>query len=183
MKFHTTSLAGVHLVDLEPRGDERGFFSRMFCRDEFAAQGLETNYLQFNTSYTKHALTLRGMHYQLDDAAEVKVIKCISGRLWDVVLDLRPSSPTFGRSFGAELSADNRTMMYVPRGCAHGFMSLTDDVEMIYFVSAAYDGAKERAVRWNDPAFGIVWPHEPLLVSAKDAAVRDFDPSWHLSAQ
>ena len=182
MKYKETKISGVHLIDLEPRGDERGFFSRMFCRTEFAAHGLETNFPQFNTSYTKHHHTLRGMHYQLDDAAEVKVIKCIAGRLFDVVLDLRPQSPTFKKWFAAELSAESRTMMYVPQGCAHGFMSLSDDVEMIYFVSAAYDGQKERAVRWNDPEFGIVWPHEPALISEKDAATRDFDPSWHISA-
>lgn len=180
MKFNATELPGVFVIDLEPRGDDRGFFSRVFCIDEFSAQGLETQFKQFNTSFSKVKHTLRGMHYQLGDAAEVKVIKCIRGSLYDVVLDLRPDSPTFGKWTAAELSAENRRMMYVPRGCAHGFMSLTEDVEMMYFVSAFYDPAQERAVRWNDPAFGIEFPFPPALISDKDANVRDFDRAWHL---
>jgi dTDP-4-dehydrorhamnose 3,5-epimerase len=181
MKFTTTELEGVYLIDLEPKGDDRGFFSRVFCREEFAAHGLETDFLQFNTSYSRLRHTLRGMHYQVGESAEVKVIKCIAGALYDVVLDLRPGSPTFRRWTAAELSAENRLMMYVPRGCAHGFMSLTDDMEMLYFVSAAYDGASERSVRWDDPVFGIDFPHPPSVVSEKDAAAPDFNPQWHLA--
>lgn len=180
MKFTPTELEGVFLIDLEPRGDDRGFFSRMFCRKEFAAAGLETEFIQFNTSYTRHRHTLRGMHYQLREAAEVKVIKCISGSLYDVVLDLRPESPTFGKWTAAELSAENRRMMYVPRGCAHGFMSLVDNVEMTYFVSAEYSPNMERTVRWNEPKFNIHFPAEPSFVSEKDASAPDFDPTWHL---
>jgi len=180
MKFNATELPGVFVIDLEPRGDDRGFFSRVFCIDEFSNHGLETTFKQFNTSFSKVKHTLRGMHYQLGEAAEVKVIKCIRGSLYDVVLDLRPDSPTFGKWTAAELSAENRRMMYVPRGCAHGFMSLTEDVEMMYFVSAFYDPAQERAVRWNDPAFGIEFPFPPALISDKDANVRDFDRVWHL---
>jgi len=183
MKFTEAEIPGVFLIDLEPRGDERGFFSRVFCRDEFAALGLETDFVQFNTSMTRDRHTLRGLHYQLGEAAEVKVIKCIAGALYDVVLDLRTDSPTFGKWTAAELSAENRRMMYVPRGCAHGFMSLTDDVEMLYFVSAVYDPTAERSVRWNDPAFEIRFPHAPALVSPKDAAVPDFDRSWHLAVR
>ncbi|MEL3953313.1 dTDP-4-dehydrorhamnose 3,5-epimerase [Stenotrophomonas bentonitica] len=182
MKFTPAPLDGVYLIDLEPRSDDRGFFSRLFCQEEFAAHGLETSFLQFNTSFTRAQHTLRGLHYQLGDSAEVKVVKCTAGSLYDVVLDLRPDSPSFGKWFGAELSAENRRMMYVPRGCAHGFMSLTDDVEMLYFVSAAYDGKNERCVRWNDPRFGVEFPHAPLLISEKDAAAPDFDPAWHLDA-
>ncbi|MFG1275644.1 dTDP-4-dehydrorhamnose 3,5-epimerase [Xanthobacter flavus] len=182
MIFTPTPLDGVYLVGLQPRQDDRGFFSRVFCSAEFGNQGLQTTFAQFNTSYTKHRHTLRGMHYQLAPSAEVKVIKCIAGALFDVVLDLRPESETFGRWFGAELSAANRLMIYVPKGCAHGFMSLTDDVEMLYFVSDPYNGSRERSVRWNDPAFGIEWPAEPAQISEKDAAARDFDRSWHLGA-
>lgn len=180
MKFTSTPLAGVHLIDLEPRGDERGFFSRVVCAREFAEHGLEINYVQFNTSLSKVRHTLRGMHYQLGDSAEVKVIKVIRGELYDVVLDLRPESATFGQWTAALLSADNRRMMYVPRGCAHGFMSMTEDVEMMYFVSAYYNAAAERGVRWNDPRFNIVFPHPPALVSERDASAPDFDPAWHL---
>jgi len=180
MKFTETDLAGVYLIDLEPRGDDRGFFSRVFCIDEFSAHGLETQFKQFNTSFSKVKHTLRGMHYQLGEAAEVKVIKCIRGGLYDVVLDLRPASPTFGKWTAAALSAENRRMMYVPKDCAHGFMSLTEDVEMMYFVSTFYDPAQERSVRWNDPAFAIEFPFPPALISDKDANTRDFDRAWHL---
>lgn len=181
MRYTPTELLGVFLIDLEPRSDERGFFSRLFCRDEFGERGLESDFVQFNTSFTKERLTLRGLHYQLTPSAEVKVIKCIRGALWDVALDLRPDSPTFGCWTGAELSADNRRMMYLPAGCAHGFLTLTDDVEMIYFVSNVYDAELERIVRWNDPRFGIVWPETPRVVSSKDQAAPDFDPAHHLA--
>jgi dTDP-4-dehydrorhamnose 3,5-epimerase len=181
MKFTATPLQGVYLIDLQPRTDERGFFSRLYCEQEFADQGLETKFIQFNSSFTKKRHTLRGMHYQLGASAEVKVIKCIAGSLHDIVLDLRPWSPTCGKSFASELSAENRRMMYVPKGCAHGFMSLTDDVEMMYFVSAAYDAHNERSVRWNDPAFNLYFPFSPASISEKDAAARDFDPAWHLA--
>lgn len=182
MKFTASPLDGVYLIDLEPRTDDRGFFSRLFCREEFAAHGLETEFLQFNTSFTRARHTLRGLHYQLGKSAEVKVVKCTAGSLYDVVLDLRPDSPTFGKWFGAELSAENRRMMYVPCGCAHGFMSLSDNVEMLYFVSATYSSENERCVRWNDPRFGVGFPHAPVSISDKDAAAPDFDPAWHLAA-
>lgn len=180
MKFNETVLQGVYTIDLEPRGDDRGFFSRVFCRDEFDELGLETQFVQFNTSFSRIKHTFRGMHYQLGKNAEVKVIKVVRGTLLDVVLDLREDSRSFGKWTAAELSADNRTMMYVPRGCAHGFMSLTEDVEMMYFVSAFYDPKNERSVRWNDPKFRIELPYEPALISDKDAGTRDFDPAWHL---
>lgn len=182
MKFVPTSLDGVYLIDLEPRRDERGFFSRLFCHDEFSALGLETEYPQFNTSFTQSRHTLRGLHYQLGESSEVKIVKCTTGRLYDVVLDLRPESRTFGKWFSAELSAENRTMMYVPRGCAHGFMSLTDNVEMQYFVSAIHSSQNERCVRWNDSRFGVEFPHTPISISDKDASAPDFEPAWHLGA-
>lgn len=180
MKFSPTELSGVYLIDLEPRGDDRGFFSRVFCAKEFDELQLETRFVQFNTSFSKIRHTLRGMHYQLGESAEVKVIKVLRGELYDVVLDLRPESATFGKWTAAVLSAENRRMMYVPRGCAHGFMSLTEDVEMLYFVSAYYDAKLERGVRWNDPKFGIQFPHAPALLSDRDANAPDFDPAWHL---
>lgn len=180
MRFVPTPIPGAYLVELEKREDDRGFFARVFCEQEFAAAGLETRFIQINNSLSRDEGTLRGMHYQLGEAAEVKLVRCLRGKLWDAVLDLRPGSATFGQSFGAELSGENRRMMYVPRGFAHGFLTLEPDVEALYMVSAFYAPERERGVRWNDPRFGIRWPVEPRVISEKDAHQRDFDPAWHL---
>lgn len=179
MKFRQTSVHGACLIDLERRGDDRGFFARFFCEDEFGKAGLKTRFAQINTSLTRSAGTLRGMHYQLPPAAEVKVVRCIRGALFDVVLDLRPDSPTFGKWFGETLDAENKTMMYVPEGCAHGFVTLTDDTEALYLVSHPYGPEQERGIRFNDPRFAIQWPITPSEVSAKDGAWPDFDPVFH----
>ena len=120
------------------------------------------------------------MHYQLAPSAETKLVRCIRGSLFDVVLDLRTGSRTFGKSFGTELSAENRKMMYVPKGFAHGFLSLADDTEALYFVDAFYASTLERGIRWDDPRFQIAWPRQPVVLSDKDRDQRDFDPSWHL---
>jgi dTDP-4-dehydrorhamnose 3,5-epimerase len=180
MRFTPTPLAGAVLIDLDKREDERGFFARFFCEREFAEAGLETRIVQINNSLSRDRGTLRGMHYQLGEAAEVKLVRAVKGALWDAILDLRPGSATFGQSFGAELSAENRRMMYVPRGFAHGFLTLEENTEALYLVTAFYDPARERGVRWNDPRFRIRWPAEPLVISDKDAQQRDFDPAWHL---
>lgn len=180
MKFNQTPLPGAYTIELEKREDERGFFARFFCEREFGEAGLETHFVQINNSLSRDKGTLRGMHYQLGEAAEVKVVRCLQGALWDAILDLRPGSATFGQSFGAELSAENRRMMYVPRGFAHGFFTLTGDVEALYLVSAFYAPERERGVRWNDPRFAIAWPGEPVIISDKDANQRDFEPAWHL---
>ncbi|MBV8256436.1 MAG: dTDP-4-dehydrorhamnose 3,5-epimerase family protein, partial [Actinobacteria bacterium] len=127
MRFDETPIPGAFTVELDRRGDERGFFARVFCEEEFGAAGLPTRFVQVNNSLSAERGTLRGMHYQLAPAAEVKVVRCIRGALWDVVLDLREASPTFGRWYGAELSAENRRMMVVPEGCAHGFVTLEPD--------------------------------------------------------
>ncbi len=182
MKFTPTPLAGAFLIDLDRMGDQRGFFARVFCEKEFAAQELETRFLQVNESFSAKRGTLRGMHYQLAPEAEVKVVRCIRGEIHDFILDLRRDSPTFGRSFGAALSAENRTMMYVPRGFAHGFVSLTDDSELVYLVSTPYAPAYERGVRFDDPRFAIPWPIAPVEISDKDRAWPDFDPTFHLGA-
>ncbi len=182
MRFTATPLAGAFLIDLDKREDERGFFARFFCEREFAGAGLETRIVQINNSLSRDRGTLRGMHYQLGEAAEVKLVRAVRGALWDAILDLRPGSATFGHSFGAELSADNRRMMYVPRGFAHGFLTLEENTEALYLVSAFYDPGRERGVRWNDPRFAIRWPAEPLVISDKDAHQRDFDPAWHLES-
>ncbi|MDE3174847.1 MAG: dTDP-4-dehydrorhamnose 3,5-epimerase [Pseudomonadota bacterium] len=179
MIFHQTPLAGARLIELEKRGDERGFFARMFCEREFGAQGLETRFVNVNNSLSGAPGTLRGLHYQIGEAAEVKLVRCLRGALWDAILDLRPGSPSYGRWFGETLSADNRLMMYVPRGFAHAILTLEPDTEALYLVSAHYAPTQERGVRWNDPRFDIGWPIAPREISAKDAAWPDFDALGH----
>jgi dTDP-4-dehydrorhamnose 3,5-epimerase len=175
MNFRPTAVAGAFIVELEPRADERGFFARMFCTDQFAAAGLERRIAQVSTSFTRRRGTLRGLHYQLPPTAEVKLVRCLRGAVFDVVADLRPDSPSFGQWAGAELSAENRAMMYVPRGCAHGFLTLTDEAEMLYFASDPYAPACERGVRFDDPWLGIAWPALPKEMSAKDRGWPPFD--------
>lgn len=181
MKFVETPLPGAYVIELEKREDERGFFARFFCEREFGARGLETRFVQINDSLSRDVHTLRGLHYQVEPAAEVKVVRAISGALWDVIVDLRAGSESFGRHFGAELSAENRRMMYVPRGFAHGFLTLEADTEALYLVSAFYAPDQERGVRWDDPRFAIEWPAEPAVVSAKDQSHPDFDEMHHLA--
>jgi dTDP-4-dehydrorhamnose 3,5-epimerase len=180
--FKETTIPGAFIVGLEPRGDARGFFARAFCTSEFGAQGLETQFVQANMSGSAETATLRGMHYQLAPADEVKLIRCINGAVWDCVLDLRPRSPTFGRWYGAELSAENRLAMYVPSGCAHGFLTLQPDSEVFYLVNKLYTPALERGVRWNDPRFRIEWPSAPKVISDRDNAHPDFEPAPNLGA-
>jgi dTDP-4-dehydrorhamnose 3,5-epimerase len=179
MKFQSAPLADAFTIDLERRGDDRGFFARVFCENEFTQAGLVPKFVQVNNSLSAKKGTLRGMHYQLPPMAEVKVVRCIRGALWDAILDLRPDSITFGKSYGAELSADNRVMMYVPRGFAHAVLTLTDDAEALYLVSEFYGPKQERGVRWNDPKFNIAWPIEPSEISPKDANWPNFDPVFH----
>jgi dTDP-4-dehydrorhamnose 3,5-epimerase len=179
MQFNDTPLSGAYTIDLERKGDDRGFFARLFCTEEFSQAGLINNFVQINNSLTGKKGTLRGMHYQLPPSAEVKVVRCIKGSLYDVILDLRPDSPTFGQWFGDTLSAENRRMMYVPQGFAHGFITLEDNTEAFYLVSSTYAPDLERGIRYNDPRFAIEWPLEPLELSEKDANWRDFDPDWH----
>lgn len=168
MRFTETPLSGTYLIDLEKKEDERGFFARSFCREEFAQKGIETSFVQANNSLSAHKGTLRGLHYQLEPASETKLVRCIKGSLFDVVLDLRKESPSFGKWFGAILSEDNRTMLTVPRGCAHGFITLTDNCEIFYLVSNFYSKELERGIRWNDPTFNIQWPISPVVISERD---------------
>ncbi|MCY2951179.1 MAG: dTDP-4-dehydrorhamnose 3,5-epimerase [Planctomycetota bacterium] len=181
MIFIETPLKGAYVIDLEKRGDDRGFFARAFCENEFAARNLSTRMVQVNNSLSAPKGTLRGMHYQLAPKAETKVVRCIRGSLLDVILDIRQSSPTFGQSFAAELSSENRRMMYCPKGFAHGFITLTDNAEAFYFVDEFYSPAHERGIRYNDPKFNIPWPFPPTVISDKDNNQRDFDPKWHLT--
>jgi dTDP-4-dehydrorhamnose 3,5-epimerase len=177
--FQPTPVHGAWVVEGRRRGDERGFFSRMFCAADFASLGLESRFAQVNTSLSRRRHTLRGMHYQLPPAAEVKLVRCTAGALFDVVADLRPDSPSFGKWFGTELTPGNGRMLYVPRGCAHGFLTLAEDTEALYLVSDAYAPEQERGLRFDDPAFGIGWPAAPEEVSAKDRGWPDFDAAFH----
>lgn len=180
MHFEPLPVDGAYLISLEKRGDDRGFFARMFCEREFAEHGLVTHFVQMNNSLSADAGTLRGMHYQLPPHGETKVVRCVRGALFDAIVDLRPDSPTFGVSCGVELTADNRNMMYAPKGCGHGFLTLTQDAEAMYLVDAFYAPDAERGVRWNDPRFNIQWPREPAVLSDKDRNHPDFDPAIHL---
>lgn len=183
MIFTETPLSGNYVIDLEKRGDNRGFFARAFCQREFSEHGLAPRFVQVNNSLTAMKGTLRGMHYQLAPKAETKLVRCVRGALFDIVLDLRPDSSTFGRSFGIELTAENRRMMYVPKGFAHGFITFTDDTEALYLVDEFYAPDLERGVRWNDERFSIDWPLVPAVISDKDRGLRDFDLLWHLGSE
>jgi dTDP-4-dehydrorhamnose 3,5-epimerase len=181
MIFKETPLAGAFVIELEKREDERGFFARAFCENEFGTHGLVSRFVQINDSLSVRRGTLRGLHYQLPPRSETKLVRCVRGALYDVILDLREDSPTFGRSFGVELSADNRRMMYVPKQFAHGFLTTAHDTEAFYLVDAFYSPEHERGIRYDDSRFRIEWPFQPLVVSEKDARHPNFDPAWHLS--
>lgn len=168
MEFTNTEISGVYLISLQSSNDDRGFFARMYCKKEFAQRGLNTDFVQLNTSFSATKGTLRGMHYQHHPNAEAKLVKCFRGAIYDVVLDLRENSETFGQHQGFELTAENRCMLYIPEGCAHGFMTLVSNTEIMYMVSAFYTQSSEGIIRYNDPYFGIKWPTEPSLISKKD---------------
>ena len=180
MFFDPTPLAGAYLIELDKKVDERGFFARAFCENEFGQHGLATHFCQVNTSLSIKKGTLRGMHYQLAPKAETKVVRCIRGALYDVILDIRSGSSTFGKSFGVELTAENRRMIYVPKGFAHGFITLTENTEAVYFVDEFYSPECERGIRYDDPKFQLQWPAGPSVISDRDKAHRTFDPIWHL---
>ena len=180
MFFTPTPLAGAYLIELDKKADDRGFFARAFCEQEFSQHGLVTRFCQVNNSLSNKKGTLRGMHYQLAPKAETKIVRCIHGALYDVILDIRVGSSTFGQSFGVELTAENRRMIYVPKGFAHGFITLTENTEAFYFVDEFYSPEHERGIRYDDPRFGLQWPAVPSVISEKDKASRSFDPAWHL---
>jgi dTDP-4-dehydrorhamnose 3,5-epimerase len=166
--FTPTPLAGLLVIDLERREDERGFFARSFCQDEFASHGLNARVVQCNVSFNARQGTLRGMHYQAPPHEEAKVVRCTRGAIWDVAVDLREHSATRWRWHGVELTADNRRALYVPEGFAHGFQTLTDDSEVLYQMSESYHADLARGVRWDDPRFGIRWPLPAPILSERD---------------
>ncbi len=174
MKFSPTALAGACIIDIEPVPDERGFFARSWCREEFARHGLNPDLAQCSISFNKKRGTLRGMHYQAKPHEETKVVRCTRGSIYDVIVDLRPESSTFRKWIAVELSADNRRMLYIPAGLAHGFQSLTDDTEVFYQISTPYHPESARGVRWDDSAFGIEWPVTERVISDKDRQYPDF---------
>jgi dTDP-4-dehydrorhamnose 3,5-epimerase len=168
MNFIPLPLQGAFIVEPEVYQDERGSFYRFYCADEFREIGIETAWVQLNHSFTRTKGTLRGMHYQIAPYTEVKMVKCISGKVLDVIIDLRRKSASFLHWTGVEISADNKRMIYIPEGFAHGFQTLTDNCEMIYHHSRVYEKDAEGAVRWNDPKINIIWPMTPVHVSERD---------------
>jgi dTDP-4-dehydrorhamnose 3,5-epimerase len=172
-----TRIPGVFVVEPALIADERGFFSRIFDVDEFSARGLETEFPQWSVSYNERPGTLRGMHFQREPHAEVKLVRCTRGSLYDVVVDLRPDSPTFRRWTAVDLSAENRLALYIPEGLAHGFQTLEPATEVTYAISERYEPSAAGGVRWDDPAFGIEWPKaERRVMSDKDRSWPDFTP-------
>ena len=176
MIFTETNIEGSWVIDLNRLGDERGFFARAWCREEFASRGITADLSQANISWSQRAGTIRGMHFQRAPHSEMKAVRCIRGAVFDVVLDLRSDSQTYCQWHGEQLSSDNHRMLIVPEGCAHGFQSLEDDSEVFYLVSSAYAAESEGGVRWDDPAFGIKWPLPISEISAKDSGHSDFQP-------
>jgi dTDP-4-dehydrorhamnose 3,5-epimerase len=174
MKFAATSLAGSYVITLDRKEDNRGFFARTFCSDEFSAHGLRTHFPQCNYSFSKKKYTLRGFHYQVDGFEEAKLVRCTAGALLDVVIDLRASSITRGQYFSIELSGKNNIALYVPEGFAHSFITLEDNTEASYMVSSKYSPGSERGIRWNDPTFRIPWPTNEPIISDKDSSWPDY---------
>jgi len=174
MIFHATKLPGVFEIDLEEKTDERGFFARTWCRQEFEAHGLNPNVVQCNVSFNRQKGTLRGLHYQAAPHAEAKLVRCTRGAIYDVALDLRTDSGSYKKWVGAELTDEKRNMLYIPEGCAHGFLTLADDTEVFYQMSNFYAPDAGRGVRWNDPAFQITWPGSIEVISERDRNYPDF---------
>lgn len=174
MRIAPTPLAGVHLVEPEPVPDTRGFFARLVCADSFAAHGMVAEFPQCSVSWNRVAATLRGLHWQAAPHAEAKLVRCTRGAVFDVAVDLRPNSPSYRRWVARELSAENRLALYIPAGCAHGFLTLVDDTELFYQISAPHVPDAARGLRWNDPEIGIDWPMKPAVMSERDAALPDW---------
>ena len=178
MKFIPTNLSGAFQIEIEPHCDDRGFFARTFCVNEFREKGLHTEYVQCNLSYNKHAGTIRGMHFQNQRAAESKLVRCVAGRIYDVIVDLRNDSPTKGEFFGVELSAENRHSLFVPEGFAHGFQSLEDHSEVLYMMGEYYAPEHAAGIRFDDPDFAIPWPLKVSKISKQDMSL----PLWSVWA-
>jgi dTDP-4-dehydrorhamnose 3,5-epimerase len=177
MRFEATPLAGAWVIELEPHADERGFFARTFCAREFADHGLPTTFPQSNLSRNATAGTLRGMHFNTAAHAESKVVRCVQGAIHDVIIDLRADSATYRQWFAVELTAASGRSLFVPEGLAHGFLTLVDETDVEYQMGAFYAPEAARGLRWDDPAIGVEWPREPVVMSPRDATYPDFDPA------
>jgi dTDP-4-dehydrorhamnose 3,5-epimerase len=177
MKFCSTKLSGAHLIQLEPAHDKRGFFARTFCVDEFKMHGLVTDYPQHSFSFTAHKGALRGMHYQREPSGETKLVRCIRGAIFDVIVDIRPDSPTYRQWQHFELSSENNHQLYIPKGFAHGFQTLTEDVAVNYLISTSYEPELATGIRFNDPSIKINWPLAVTEISEKDLHWPDFERS------
>jgi dTDP-4-dehydrorhamnose 3,5-epimerase len=175
MIFRETDLPGVYEIQIEPRVDERGFFARSWCKNEFEGKGLDAKLAQCSISFNARNGTLRGMHFQAKPYQETKLVRCTRGAIYDVVIDLRPDSRTFKQWTGVFLTATDRNMVYVPHGCGHGFLTLENETEVFYQISEFYNAESSRGVRWNDPAFQIVWPAEVQVISDRDRTYPDFE--------
>jgi len=175
MIVQETSIRGAFSIDLEPHADARGFFARTYCEESFRRHGIAFHVVQANISHNSHRATLRGMHYRAAKP-EPKLVRCAAGRIFDVVVDLRPGSPSYCDWFGRELDDERCNALFVPAGCAHGFLTLTDNCRVDYLMGAAYEPGLARGARWNDPAFGIAWPAEPAAISEQDRNWPDFLP-------
>ncbi|HEY9878170.1 MAG TPA: dTDP-4-dehydrorhamnose 3,5-epimerase [Leptolyngbyaceae cyanobacterium] len=175
MLITATPLKDAFVVELEIREDDRGGFARTFCAKEFEEHGMKPIVAQCNMSYNFKAGTLRGMHYQLSPAAETKLVRCTKGAIYDVIIDMRPDSPTYKQHFGIELTADNRKALYVPEMFAHGYLALTDGAEVVYQVGEFYSPGYERGIRYDDPVFGIEWPIPITVISEKDSKWPPFE--------
>jgi len=173
--FHETKLAGAYVIEIERRSDERGFFARTFCEREFASHRLPTRFPQSNLSRNRQAGTLRGMHYQAAPYRESKLVRCGAGAIYDVIVDLRPSSPTRLEWVGVELTAESGRALFVPEGFAHGFLTLTDDTDVSYQMGEFYQPDASRGIRWNDPTLNIRWPRLPAVITERDASYPDLD--------
>ena len=174
MIWRETALLGAFVVETELIEDERGWFARIYDQSELEELGLASRFVQSSIAFNKEWGTLRGLHYQAEPHAEAKLVRCVRGAVHDVIVDLRPASSTFKRWAGVELSAAGGELLYVPEGVAHGYLTLEDETETLYLISAAYAPEAARGVRWDDPAFGIEWPHDPRVMSDKDKAWPDF---------
>lgn len=175
MKFSPVKIKGAFVVDLQPIADERGFFARAYCEKEFYDQGINELMVQANMSNNKLRGMLRGLHWQVSPHAEAKLVRCVKGAIFDVVVDVRKDSPTYKQWYGVELNSDNHKALYIPPGCAHGYQVMVDDTDVFYQVSAFYEPNAERGARWNDPQFGIEWPiKDGVLLSQKDQDWDDF---------
>jgi dTDP-4-dehydrorhamnose 3,5-epimerase len=174
MVFRETKLKGAFIIDIEPREDERGFFARSLCGNEFSAQGLNASMVQMNLGFSHRKGTLRGMHFQTPPFAEVKLIRCTRGTIYDVIIDVRPQSPTHAQWYGVELSDQNRRMVYAPEGFAHGYITLADDTEMVYQTTQFFSKDHATGVRYNDPAFHIDWPFPAEVISEQDGNWPDY---------